>query len=1173
MAEVQIATTPGTNISTGLDNIYACCISSKFNTITSRIFVASSPKTVTSGFTIRYADYIDTNWTTFTSISNSREDTENQGWTAITSTVDGTKVYVAGLRGYIYMSTWGGASYSALQRVNGYVYPDIVYSGIKTTSNGSRLVVMARGGNLWSSSWDGSSNYNIPPINVRLPSSSDTNFAMASNGSRIVYAGTDNKLYILTWDGNTYSNNTVISTYIAPSLSTYRALEFSVDMRVLYATTNNSNILSYFVWDKTENNYNVRNTYTIMDMSAGSYNKTAIGIINPTRTKSQLYIVDNFNRSQNILYNYDINIYAPTPVYDISFDLLNTKTVATGNLQVSIHDPDNTRENLYYFYSLDGTNFNNSNVLADSGTSPYRFYINTLDISNTIYVKVDDTFGNTSNVSSAQVIVYQTTRSPPVINAELVGSGNVQVTIGEYSEFSSPIPDYYYLNNVSYFAYRYSGVGQFLFNNPSSYTISLGNLSATNTTYEPTVSYITGLSDNTYTVFFTSRNDFTVGQITQPSILSITVYVTPKYAPVIDVANTRSTSSGSITVSLIDGSNSAVNNILYLYSLDGGQTYRNSGIVNNGSTQYSFTVPDIGNAQIPLIANTYSLSILASNQYGNMASIPRNVSVYTTPISPVIDVANTRSTSSESVTVSIIDTSNTEINSVYYLYSFDGGITYGNSGVRYNGNTRYSFTVSDTGNAQIPLIANVYSLSIRASNVVGNADSIPTNVSVFAIPYAISAEDTYAVSTTPNQFTVAFFDRINHPINQVYYLVSIDGGNTYANTGIACTGVPTREYKYIITTGVSGSPTYNTFIQATNQLGNSMAVNAIPYTTPDSPIVVNAIPGIRSIIVGFKAPTFNGGNTITQYEYSTDNGTQFWSIDEIPPVEPISDTMSFSITVQSNGINPFENGQLYSVVMRARNQRGYSATSANTVYAMPFDVPDPPILYDVIAGNQVIDISFSAPVWDGGNSITQYQYSINNSQTYRPIDAVILGNINSYRIEGLENGNIYAVSVRATNSRGNSASSNVFSNIVPYGIPDAPVLFTIPQHRTIEVSFTTPNNRGREITGYKYSVDGGNIFANVVPFPASNLVSGTTTFSIYHVKNGREYPLNVKSVNSIGESAVSSRVYTISKTFPDEPTILDIIPLDEGVDVVFSPPANNGGNVITTYTYGYVLFP
>ena len=312
MAEVQIATTPGTNISTGLDNIYACCISSKFNTITSRIFVASSPKTVTSGFTIRYADYIDTNWTTFTSISNSREDTENQGWTAITSTVDGTKVYVAGLRGYIYMSTWGGASYSALQRVNGYVYPDIVYSGIKTTSNGSRLVVMARGGNLWSSSWDGSSNYNIPPINVRLPSSSDTNFAMASNGSRIVYAGTDNKLYILTWDGNTYSNNTVISTYIAPSLSTYRALEFSVDMRVLYATTNNSNILSYFVWDKTENNYNVRNTYTIMDMSAGSYNKTAIGIINPTRTKSQLYIVDNFNRSQNILYNYDINIYSQT---------------------------------------------------------------------------------------------------------------------------------------------------------------------------------------------------------------------------------------------------------------------------------------------------------------------------------------------------------------------------------------------------------------------------------------------------------------------------------------------------------------------------------------------------------------------------------------------------------------------------------------------------------------------------------------------------------------------------------------------------------------------------------------------------------------------------------------------------------------------------------------------
>jgi hypothetical protein len=1180
MAEVNITTTPGINIQTRLDNIYACCISAKFNNNpkTPRIFIASSPKDITTGFTIRYADYNDNSWNAFTAISNSREDTINQGWTAMTSTTDGTRLAVSGMRGYIYMATWNGNtnSYSELTRVKGYTLQDIVYSGIKMTGDGSRLVVMAIGGNLWCSTWDGSSNYVSPTTNVRLPSTSDTNFAMATNGSRIVYADASNNLYMLTWNGNTYANNTKISNYTAPTLSTYRALEFSGDMRVLYATTNFSNTLSYFVWDKTANNYNIRKTYDLPGMPIGSYNKTAIGIVNPSRSRSTLYIVDSFNRTQNILYNYNTYIYAPTPIYDISFDLPNTnfvipnqKTVDIGNLQVSINDDNNSIvNNLYYLYSMDGVHFINSNVMADSGTSPYQFNVRTPDISNTIYIKADDTFGNASNVSSTQVTVYQIPRVPPILQLELVGSGNLKATVGE-NDGVSTIPNYYYLNEVTYISYLYSS-GINLSYDIEFYTTILGNSSPSNSIYANTITYISELTENTYTLYLAARN--IVGLSPGINTQTITVYTATKYAPTIDSANTISTTSGNLLVSIIDTSNSNINNIYYLYSLDGGITYGNSGVAHNGNGHYSFTVSDTGNSQIPLIANTYSLSIIAINQYGNMTSIPQNVSVYTTPIAPIIDSANTVSKTSGNLTVSIIDNFNTAINSVYYLYSLDGGITYGNSGITNNGNTQYSFTVSDTGNAQIPLIANTYTLSVQALNTVGNAYSLDANFSVYTTPLAITTDNTYAVSFNSGEFTVVFFDTFNAPINQVYYLISIDGGNTYANTGIACIGVPSHQYTYILTTEIARNSSFNTYIKASNTVGNSSAIQPIPYTIPDSPVLIDTIAGNGSATIVFQGPDFYGGNAISRYEYSSDNGNHFLSMNVPPFIDINSNIMSYTTTFQSNGTDVLVNGELYPITLRAVNARGISANISNTIYVMPFSVPDAPTLNGVIAGNQVIDISFTAPAWDGGNSITQYQYSIDNNKSFTSIPDAVLGNhTNTYRIEGLENGNVYSVSVRTRNFSGNSAPSNIFSNIVPFGIPDAPVLWTMPQNRTIQVSFVTPNNRGREITQYKYSVDGGNIFANVVPFPTSNLMSGTTTFSIYNVKNGREYPLNVISVNSIGESPISSRVYTTPKTVPDEPTIQEIIPMDGGVDIVFSPPENIGGNAITAYTYGYVL--
>lgn len=311
------------------------------------------------------------------------------------------------------------------------------------------------------------------------------------------------------------------------------------------------------------------------------------------------------------------------------------------------------------------------------------------------------------------------------------------------------------------------------------------------------------------------------------------------------------------------------------------------------------------------------------------------------------------------------------------------------------------------------------------------------------------------------------------------------------------------------------------------------------------------------------APEFNGGNTITEYQYSLYGNSA-------------TDASSVSFVLPDNAqydVSGLLNATTYSVVVRAINARGYSVWSS-VALATPNTFPDSPILYSVVAVPNGATITFSTP-FDGGTPITGYAYSIDNGNTYTPISDS--SNITQYDIAGLTNGETYLVRVKAANKNGlSNADSNMISVTTP-NIPDAPIISTVPQNRTIEVSFVTPNNRGKDITGYKYSVDGGNIYSNVVPFPTT-MVSASNegnvivnTFYVYNASNGREYQIHVKAVNSIGESVSSNRSYAIPRTFPDEPTIVNIQPTDGGVDIVFSASTNIGGNAITGYKLGYVL--
>jgi len=347
----------------------------------------------------------------------------------------------------------------------------------------------------------------------------------------------------------------------------------------------------------------------------------------------------------------------------------------------------------------------------------------------------------------------------------VVNSGNVQVSITE----TSP-PPYYYLNNVSYFLYAYNTFGGNNLSGNTSlsiYNTPVGILSNTNSVYGSIVSYVnTGLSANIYTMNVIARN--TVG-VSTPFTSNIQVLTTPN-SPSIDAGNTKCLTSGNLTISINDTVNNSMNSVYYLYSLD-GINYTSSGVFRGANTKTTFTVSNTGNILVPLTANTYTLYVIASNSIGNSSPVTSSVNIYTNPLSQfVIDTSNTQCTTSGILTVFVNDTVNTPINGIYYLYSTNG-VIYGNSGVFKSSGNTVIFNISNTGNAQIPLTANTYTIYVAAANSVGNSISTPATAieNVYTTPIAPTIDQVNTKSITSGNLNVAFTDTFNNGNNQVEY--------------------------------------------------------------------------------------------------------------------------------------------------------------------------------------------------------------------------------------------------------------------------------------------------------------------------------------------------------------------------------------------------------------------
>jgi hypothetical protein len=226
--------------------------------------------------------------------------------------------------------------------------------------------------------------------------------------------------------------------------------------------------------------------------------------------------------------------------------------------------------------------------------------------------------------------------------------------------------------------------------------------------------------------------------------------------------------------------------------------------------------------------------------------------------------------------------------------------------------------------------------------------------------------------------------------------------------------------------------------------------------------VNQVIAGNATLSVDFTAGE-TGGSAISAYQYSTDGGAT-WSNRTFGTTEsPLSIT-----TQSSDGSTALVNGTFYSVKIRAVNSAG-SGTASEAVRIAPLAVPSAPVVSAVAMRNSFALLTFSVAS-DGGSPVTAYEYSLNAGISWTNASSLE----NPMRISGLRNGSNYSVIIRALNIAG-PGDSSATSSIAPIGPPDAPRINTLtPSDQTLEVAFTDGATSGSPITGYEYSIDGGN---------------------------------------------------------------------------------------------------
>ena len=321
-------------------------------------------------------------------------------------------------------------------------------------------------------------------------------------------------------------------------------------------------------------------------------------------------------------------------------------------------------------------------------------------------------------------------------------------------------------------------------------------------------------------------------------------------------------------------------------------------------------------------------------------------------------------------------------------------------------------------------------------------------------------------------------------------------------------------------------------------------------TVPSPPQNVSAVAGDGYINVTWDPPADNGGANITAYNIY--RGTASGSEQLIATVD--RNTTYYNDTAVTKGIR-------YYYYITAENYVGESNASAE-VSAVCLGPPSAPQNLVANGGVGFVNLTWDAPLNDGGTAITEYRIYRGNSSGNETLYATVDGNTLYYNDTNVSKGVDYYYYVTAVNSVGESNASNEASTVV-LGVPDAPENLTAQAGvYYVYLHWNAPaNTGGTSITEYR-------IYRGTAAGNETLLATVTGSINYYNdtsVDGGITYYYYVTAVNSVGESVASAEISALPIGKPGAPVNVTVKAGDGYVELNWLPPANDGGTAITEY--------
>ncbi|HVO77942.1 MAG TPA: fibronectin type III domain-containing protein [Methanomassiliicoccales archaeon] len=316
---------------------------------------------------------------------------------------------------------------------------------------------------------------------------------------------------------------------------------------------------------------------------------------------------------------------------------------------------------------------------------------------------------------------------------------------------------------------------------------------------------------------------------------------------------------------------------------------------------------------------------------------------------------------------------------------------------------------------------------------------------------------------------------------------------------------------------------------------------------PTEPCNVTALPGNGQVSLSWEAPNSTGSSPVLEY--------WVYRCREGQPLEllvTLGNVRSYTDTGLTNGVS-------YSYRVAARNLAGIGSMSG-LVEAVPRTVPTVPLDVRGSPGNLFINLSWSAPAFDGGAPVTSYCVYLVGSNGIENFLAST--NCTYYVSSDLELGTMYRYRVSAVNIAGEGAESEVVEaspDILPGSPQDIAAQAGV---RSITLSWSAPSsNGGSPLVGY--AVLRGSSSGSEVEMAK---VGTVTTYEDLALDDGSTYYYIVRAMNALGFGAPSAEVYarTADLVLPD---FLAIVPGDGTLNLSWTYPVEQLSEVLHAWIY------